>query len=404
MKKRFNLATVIGFVLLAAALSFMFTYFAVERQFENILQVEQNEQRQLKKLTRMLDIIDEEFVGDYDKDTLLDGAAAGIIAATGDRWSFYMTAEDYAEYQQSVLNSYVGIGTTVVFDTERNGILIAKIHDGSPAAASDLKERDLIVSVDGKRVEDVGYEEAVELVRGEEGTTVTLGVVSAGETAEHSVIVERASYIYNPVSSEIIDGNIGYVKIDNFDEHASDYFEEAIQRLVAADVKGIIFDVRNNGGGMKNEMVKMLDLLCPEGKLFIMRDKQGNESVDYSDAEHEVDLPMVVIVNENTYSAAEFFGAALREYGKAMIVGVETSGKGYAQQTRTLGDGSAMNISISEYFTPSGVSLIGTGVPLDIEVEQEDDTNLYLIDREDDTQFTAALDLMNDAIAVDAGV
>ena len=398
MKKRFNIATVVGLVLLAAALSFMFTYFAVERQFESILQTEQSEAKKLQKVSRVLSIIENEFVGDYDYDTLLDGAAAGIIAATGDRWSFYMTDEDYKSYMQSSQNAYVGIGTTVVYDAENGGILITRVHDNSPALAAGLQPRDLIVSVNGTKVSEVGYSAAVDMVRGEEGTSVTLGVISAGQTGERDIAVERKSYQYNPVSSEIIEGNIGYMRIDNFDEHAADYFGDALDKLLAANVEGLIFDVRNNGGGHKSEMVEMLDRLCPEGPLFIMRDKAGQESVDYSDAS-EVDLPMVVIVNQDSYSAAEFFAAALREYGKALIVGVETSGKGYAQQTRLLGDGSAMNISVNEYFTPNGNSLVGTGVSLDLEVEQQSDKNLYLLERNEDTQFTAALDLLKQQMA-----
>lgn len=401
LKKRFNLATLIGFVLLAAALAFMFTYFAVERQFEQILQLEQSEQKRLEKVSRVLDIIENEFVGEYDYDTLLDGAAMGIVAATGDRWSFYMTAEEYEEYVQSSLNAYVGIGVTVVYDAERDGILVVRVHEDSPAESSDIKVRDLIVAVGDNRVSDIGYTAAVEQVRGEEGSTVDLTVIREGTNFERKVTVGRGNYLYNPIISEIIDGNIGVMKIENFDANASVYFEEALDNLLAADVNGIIFDVRNNGGGRRDEMVDMLDRLCPEGVLFSMRDKHGNEETDYSDSD-EVNLPMVVIVNENSYSAAEFFAAALQEYGKAQIVGVETSGKGYAQQTRVIGDGSAMNISISEYFTPKGKTLVGTGVTLDERVEQKDTTNLYLIDRADDSQFQSALRLLY--IQMQAGV
>jgi len=392
MKKRFNIATIIGLMILAATVTFTITYLTVERQFQEQLIYDKDRDVALNKLVKVLNTIENDFIGEYDKEELIDGAIYGIVAATGDRWSFYMDKEDYAEYQSSLMNQYVGIGVTVIYDEEKQGLIITKVHSGSPAEASGLKRKDIIVAVNDEAVGDLGYEETVNRVRGAENTTVTLKI-QRGETS-FTVDIMRKSYLYDAVSSRIINGNIGYVKIDNFDSRVDVNFADAIAKLLDAQVKGLIFDVRGNPGGLKDAMVSMLDILCPEGVLFTMRDKHGNESVDYS-APGEVDLPMVVIVDQDSYSAAEFFAAALQEYGKAVIVGTGTSGKGYSQVTKDLGDGTAINLSTNEYFTPKGKSLIGTGITPDYYVELDFDGTFMLLDEEDDNQLQKAIEVLS---------
>jgi len=392
MKKRFNAATIIGLMLLAAAVTFTITYLTVESQFQEQLTVDKSRDDALNKIVKVLKTIESDFVGEYNQEELIDGAVYGIVAATGDRWSFYMNKEDYANYQSDIMNQYVGIGVTVTFSEEQQGLVITKVHSGSPADAAGLKRKDVIVGVNGEAVIDLGYEETVSRVRGTENTPVTLKV-QRGETS-FTIDIVRKSYLYNAVSSRIINGNIGYVKIDNFDSRVDVNFEDAIAKLQEAQVKGLIFDVRGNPGGMKDAMVSMLDLLCPEGVLFTMRDKHGNESVDYS-APGEVDLPMVVIVNQDSYSAAEFFAVALQEYGKAEIIGTGTSGKGYSQVTKDLGDGTAINLSTNEYFTPQGKSLIGTGLTPDYYVELDFDGNFMLLEDEEDNQLQKAIEVLS---------
>ncbi len=392
MKKRFSLATVIGLALLVAALTFTITYGAVQRIYNEQLAEEQQTGKRFAKLIKMLDIIQTDFVGNSNEPELMDGAADGVIAATGDRWSFYMDEKSYQEYRSSVANDYAGIGVTVIYDQAAGGLRVGKLHAGSPADTAGLRYRDLIVAVDGGNIVDLinelGYSDAVAKVRGVAGTDVVLTVERDGERMDFTVT--RGQYLNNPISSEILDGNIGYIKIENFDSRADVNFADALSKLLGAEVEGLIFDVRDNGGGYKDVMVEMLDMLCPEGILFQMRDKHGSEQIDYSDAE-EVDLPMVVLVNEDSYSAAEFFAAALQEYGKAYIVGTNTSGKGYSQVTIELGDGSAMNLSVYEYFTPSGKSLIGVGLDPDYKVPSNYSTNLLLLDHEDDEQLQTAI-------------
>jgi len=393
MKRRFNIATVIGLMALTAALTFAMMYFPLESRFNEQLAREKQNSDKYEKIDNLLKTIENDFVGEYDLETLMDGAAAGIISATGDRWSFYMSDAEYESYKQSVANEYVGIGVTVVYDEARAGLVVAKVHSGSPAEVAGLKYKDLIVGADGERVADIGYQGTVERVRGIAGTNVTLTVIPRDAEEETSVTVQRSAYKYNPISSEIIEGNIGLIRIENFDLNVDTNFVDALSKLLDAGVEGLVFDVRNNPGGLKTAMVNILDILCPEGNLITMRDKRGNELVDYSDAE-EINLPMAVIVNEDSYSAAEFFAAALSEYGKAKIVGTGTSGKGYSQVTIELGDGSAINLSTNEYFTPNGNSLIGKGLKPDYHIESAPNVNILLLEHSEDEMLQTALNVV----------
>ncbi len=391
MKKRFNIATIIGLMLLSAVVAFTITYLTVEKHFEEQLVNEQSRNEELNKIIKVFNTIESDYVGDYEQEDLIDGAVYGIIAGMGDRWSFYMDKEAFSEYQNNINNQYVGIGVTVAFLSDENVLVVTRVHSGSAAEASGIRYKDKIFSVDGELVADIGYDETVARVRGAEDTPVTLGIKRGNE--ELNVQVVRKSYLYNAVSSQILSNNLGYIKIDNFDSRVDVNFEDALKKLLDANITGLIFDVRGNPGGMKDTMVSMLDILCPEGVLFKMRDKHGAEVVDRSDA-NEVNLPMVVIVNENSYSAAEFFAVALQEYDKADIIGTGTSGKGYSQVTKALGDGTAINLSTNEYFTPTGKSLIGVGLTPDHFVESNPDVNFMLLEPEEDTQLQKAIEVL----------
>lgn len=391
MHRRYNIATIIGLMLLTAAVAFTITYLTVEDQFEAKLAIEQSRNDTLNKIIQVLDTVESDYVGQYEESDLIDGAIAGIIQGTGDRWSFYMNAEDYTKYLENVRNEYVGIGVTVAFSEQDGSLIITKVHSGSASEAADLRYKDRIISVNGELVSDLGYEETVARVRGAVDTPVKLGIRRGDQ--EWTVEIIRKNYLYNAVSSKILKGHIGYIRIDNFDSRVDINFEDAIKKLEEAGVDSLIFDVRGNPGGMKDTMVPMLDLLCPEGVLFRMRDKRGNEQVDYS-SPGEVNLPMAVIVNENSYSAAEFFAVALQEYDKADIVGTGTSGKGYSQVTKELGDGSAINLSTNEYFTPQGKSLIGVGLTPDYYVEQSLDTHFMLLEEDEDLQLQKAIEVI----------
>ncbi len=329
-----------------------------------------------------LSLINEKFVGEYDEGQVVDAALEGMVEGLGDRWSYYLTEEEYQAQNQRRTNQYVGVGVTVNYESEE-GLQIIEVTAGGPAEAAGLQAGELITAVDGFSLAGEARYEGAERIQGEEGTTVTLEVRSAdGQT--RTVELTRTRLETDPVTAQMLEGNVGYVGLANFYDHSADRLKEEVTRLQEEGATALVFDMRNNGGGYLSQLTDMLDFLLPEGPIFISRDRAGNEEITQSDASC-VDLPMAVLVNADTYSAAEFFAAELQEQGVAVIVGEPTSGKGYSQQTFQLPDGSAMAISTGAYFTGGGTSLIGTGLTLDKEV--------YLTG-EEDAQLEAALELL----------
>lgn len=346
-----------------------------------------------EKLDEIVALLNEVYVDGYDTDKLGDYLAQAAVAATGDRWSYYVSAEDYDAFVESNENAYVGIGVTVESsDDLTDGVQITKVTPNSPAEEAGIEADDRIYAVEGETVESLGLDETKNRIRGEEGTEVTLTILR-GEK-KFDVTVKRASVEVEVVKYSMLDGSIGYIKINNFEANSADRTIEAIDALRGQGAKALVFDLRFNPGGRKDELVRVLDELLPEGPLFRSVDYKGNESVDYSDADC-VELPMAVLVNGDSYSAAEFFAAALQEYDWATVVGTKTCGKANYQQTFRLSDGSAVAVSTGHYQTPHGVTLANVGVTPDEIVEVDNKTYLELYKEavavKDDAQLQAAI-------------
>lgn len=336
--------------------------------------------------------LDRFFIDDYDEEKLADAAASAMVEATGDRWSYYLTAEEKSSYDEQMQNAYVGIGVTITAQKELGGMRIEAVTADGPAEEAGLLTGDIITEVEGEKTLDLGMTGTRTKVRGEEGTFVTLTILRGEES--FPVSVERRS-IQTPVATyEMLDGQIGYIKIANFDTRCAEETNAAMDELIAQDAKALIFDVRNNGGGYKNELVKVLDKILPEGILFQSEDYQGSKQIDRSDADC-IDLTMAVLVNQDSYSAAEFFAAAIQEYDWGTVVGTKTVGKGNFQTAFTLSDGSMLNLSIGKYYTPQGRSLTDTGITPDVEIalSDEDGAKLYYgqLEKADDAQLQAAI-------------
>lgn len=352
------------------------------------------------KLEQIKELIDEYYIGEVDEGKLADAAASGMIEGIGDEWSYYISAEDYAAYQESVTNSYVGIGVTITAEGAEKGLLVVDVTPDSPAYFAGIEIDDLILAVEGVPVLD-GSEEAIDInetknrVRGKEGTQVTLTVSHEGK--ERDVTITRATIKTVNVTWEMLDNDLAYIHIRNFEQDAARDSISAIEAALEQGAKGLIFDVRYNPGGYKHELVKLLDYLLPEGPLFRSVDYSGRESVDSSDADC-LEIPMAVLVNYDSYSAAEFFAAALQEYEAAVIVGEQTYGKGRFQTAMNLDDGSAINISIGQYTTPHGVSLVGKGITPDhvVELTEEQKRELYYgkLAKESDDQLKKAVEVL----------
>ena len=353
-----------------------------------------------RKLSRIKTYLDAYYIGDIDEDKLADAAAEGMIGGIDDEWSYYISADEYAFYLENATNSYVGIGVTISAENVEKGLEIVDVTPDSPAYAAGLEIGDLILAVEGVPVLD-GSEEALDItetknrVRGAEGTSVTITISRDG--ALRDVTITRAKIKTVNVTWELLDSGLGYIRIRNFEQGAADDTKAAIDAVRKLGAKGLVFDVRFNPGGYKHELVALLDYLLPEGPLFRSVDYSGQENVDMSGPEY-LDMPMAVLVNYDSYSAAEFFAAALQEYKAAVIVGEQTYGKGRFQTVFDLDDGSAINISIGQYTTPNGVSLVGKGITPDYIVEFTDQqkADLYYsrLDMADDDQLQKAVEVL----------
>ena len=376
-----NLLTAISYIVVAAMAAAV-TYFSMEEKAGG------------SKLNELQMLIDRVFIGEVDQTTLEDGAAAGMVAATGDQWSYYIPAAEFGDYMDQMNNEYVGVGITVTQTEDGTGYHVNQVEPGSGAAEAGVLPGDVVYSVDGALLTEIGFENATTKIKGDENTKVKLGIRRGEETLE--LEVTRKKILVVVAEGEMLEGNIGLVTINNFDERCAEETIAAIDKLVAEGATALIFDVRFNPGGYKSELEKVLDHLLPEGRIFHTIDYTGKEEFTDSDAQC-LEMPMAVLMNGSSYSAAEFFAAALDEYDYAVLVGEPTTGKGYFQSTFRLSDGSAVGLSIGKYFTPVlGRSLAEEGgLQPEILVELDDETraNIYgdLVEPANDPQIQAAV-------------
>lgn len=343
------------------------------------------------KLAELSAVIDRYFVDEADHAAMEDAAAAAMVDALGDRWSYYMTAQEYKDYLETMANAYVGIGVTIT-QREDGYITVMKVEPNGPAAAAGIAAGDVLTAVEGQDIASLDIDQIKNMVKGQEGTTVKLRLLR--DEQPYEVQVERKSIQAVVASGQMLADNIGLITIVNFDSRCAEETLKAVNTLMGQGAKGLIFDVRFNPGGYKKELVKILDALLPEGPLFKSVDYDGKESVDMSDAAC-IEIPMAVLINGDSYSAAEFFGAALSEYGVAKLIGQPTTGKGHFQSSFALSDGSALVLSIGKYCTPNGVSLTDVGLTPDILVEVDEQTyqSIYYgaLEPEEDPQVQSAV-------------
>ena len=354
--------------------------------------------REDSKLAELQSIIEQQFIGEVDVTAIEDAAADAMVYALGDRWSYYIPAASYQDHVDSMNNSYVGVGITIMVAEDDTGFLITKVEENGPAAEAGLQAGDVIVGISGQSAAGMTTSDASALVKGEEGTTVDMTIRRDGE--EITYTVERRTVLIVVARGQMLEDNVGLVTITNFDARCAEETIAAIESLLDQGAEKLIFDVRNNPGGYKSELVKVLNYLLPEGDLFRSEYYNGTDYTDKSDAKC-LEIPMAVLMNSESYSAAEFFAAALEEYEAAVTVGEQTIGKGYFQTTIELSDGSAVGLSVGKYYTPKGVCLAEVGgltpnVPVEVDEETFADIYAGLLEPDEDPQIQAALAALAD--------
>ena len=338
-------------------------------------------------------LINARFVGDHDIGKAADAAMDGLITGLGDRWSYYVDAKGYENLKNSKDNAYVGIGVTVSYPEGEEGLYVEAVAENGPAAAAGLRPGDTILAVGEVRLAGEDRSRGTELIQGEAGTQVEL-LLRGGGGEERTVSVTRGRVEEHPVSYALLADGTGLITIQNFNSRCADEAIAAVDALREQGAERLVFDVRNNGGGFLDELTRLLDYLLPEGPIFRSQTKAGRETVVSSDAGC-VEMPMAVLVNENTYSAAELFAAELQEWDWGEVVGVQTFGKGFSQQTFPLLNGGAVNLSTAKYFTGQGNCLIGVGLTPDrvVELDEEQAAKLRarILDPAEDPQLQAAI-------------
>ena len=345
-----------------------------------------------EKLSVLKGLIDENYIGDVDEEALEEGIYKGYIQGLEDPYSVYYNEEETKDLYEMTEGEYSGIGAVLSQDLESGVITLVQIYEGSPAAKAGLKDNDILTKVGDIEVTGMDLSEVVTYIKGEKGTDVDLTVLRGEDAEEITVTATRDTVEAQTVKYEMLEGQTGYLSVSEFDSVTYAQYEEALNELTDQGMTGLIVDLRNNPGGNLNTVCEMLDLVLPKGTIVYTEDKDGKRETATSDDEHQINVPMVVLVNGNSASASEIYAGAIQDYGIGKIVGTQTYGKGVVQQIFDLGDGTSVKLTIAEYFTPNGRSIDGEGITPDVEVEYEADEN----NPEADNQLEKALEVMKE--------
>ncbi len=328
------------------------------------------------------------YLYDFEEEKMTEAAIKAYISAVGDEYTVYYTPEEMKEFQTYTNGNYVGIGIYMSADTESNKIVVASPIKNSPADLAGIKTGDIILKVDGKTYEASQINEMANNIKGKEGTTVELEILRNDEILKYSV--ERRSINLYPIEGKVINENIGYILLNSFDEECSERFKEVYEELKQKGIKSLIIDLRDNGGGMVDEAMKIADfILDKDSEMLITRDKDGNEEITKSKNNPIISIPIAILTNENTASASEMLVGALKDYKKAIIVGKTTYGKGVIQELYSLKDGSGLKVTTKEYYTPNRDKIQKVGIIPNYDVDYKNENNT-------DKQLQKAIEVLNE--------
>lgn len=404
MKHNHVIASVLAFALLtavcvsasAAAALPMFK----QQGDVTISREEYNRLKQYEKLDLLMQLVELYYYEDVDTDEMLESAAMGLIAGIGDVYSVYYTKEDMEAFNEETEGEYAGIGCQLLADPTDQMITVTRVFKGSPAEEAGMRSGDKIVYVNDVYYSAYEMDAAVDVMRGTPGEDVKVTVLRGLDTVDFDIT--RKVVNINYVEHEILDGNIGYVMVYDFLGDAVDGFRTALEAFQAANVTGMIIDLRNNGGGLLDASVEMADMILPEGTVVSIRDKNGAEEAFTIDSEY-YDVPMVVLVNGYSASASEILSGAIRDTGEGTLVGTRTFGKGVVQSVIDFPDGSGLKVTTARYFTPSGECIHGVGIEPDVEIELDEDVvtryGLNNLPHEQDAQLQKAIELIKNGEA-----
>jgi len=337
-------------------------------------------------LTSFKELLNKRYLYDMNESEMIEAAIKGYISAVGDEYTEYFTPEEMQKFTTYTTGNYVGIGIYMEADTENNVIKVSSTIKNSSAERAGLQAKDIIAKVNGVSYDASELTKMSTNIKGEEGTTVDLEIIRNGQTINYTL--ERASVELYPVEGVVLEENIGYIELATFDEGCAEQFKTAYEELKNKNVKSLIIDLRNNGGGIVDEALQITDyILDKDSTMLITADKDKTEEIETSKNDPIIDIPIIILVNDETASASEILAGAIQDYKKATIVGEKTFGKGVIQELYTLNDGSGLKITIKEYFTPNRNKINKVGITPDYEIVEEKET-------EEDEQIRKAIELL----------
>ena len=342
-----------------------------------------------EKLDTLQQVVDQYYLSDEEvsTDEMVEGIYKGYIDSLGEAYTVYYTKEEYDQLKESTSGKYSGIGIVVSQNVDTGVITVVRPFAGSPGAEAGILKDDIVYKVAGKEVTGVDVSEVVTWIKGEEGTTVTIEVYRPSEDQYITFEVERRTIEVPMVEYRMLDDNIGYVSIYEFEETTSEQFNEAVDDLTEQGMQGLIIDLRDNPGGLVNSATAVLDRILPKNKLLVYTiDKDGKEEEEYTKDDVTIDVPITVLINENSASASEIVSGCLQDYEQAVLVGTTSFGKGIVQYVLPLNDGSAIKLTSAKYYTPNGRNIHGIGIEPDVEAELDKDA-------ETDTQLDKAREI-----------
>ena len=346
----------------------------------------------MDKMNLLKSYVDTEYMGDFQQEQMIEGIYKGMIESLGDPYSCYYTQKEYEQLMEDSNGVYCGIGATVTQDPDTGTIYVIGTFEGGSAYEAGITTGDIISKVDGQDVAGEDLTSVVGKMKGIAGTTVEVEFFIKKEKKYKTLVMERKQIEVPTVAYEMQEDGIGYIVVSSFDKPTDEQFMDAVEKLKEDGMKGLVIDLRNNGGGMLESVVNMLDYMVPEGKMLVYtKDKNGQGEQYKSHSKSEFTLPLVVLVNENTASASEVFAGAIQDYHMGMVVGTTSFGKGIVQSLRPLYDGTALKYTTSKYYTPDGRNIHGTGIVPDVEIQLDSNGKK-------DNQYTEAVRLLRQEI------
>lgn len=399
-KKRFKIYKVVMLVILVAFITFLLTTIGMYQYFtksgfgKSLITSSNTNNEIADTLNKYRKIIDKYYLGNIDEEKLKEGAIKGYIEGLDDKYTEYISKDDMQEYIADTTGNFVGIGIYMVQDTNTNRILVLSPIKGGPAEKAGIQPGDYILEVDGVEYKGDQMSVAAAKIKGEANTKVKIKVLRNNETKEYELTRENIKL--NPVEGKVLENNIGYIEFSSFDEGTADEFKTKYEELQKQGIKSLVIDLRNNGGGIVSEALKIGDYILNKDDVILYEvDKNNKETVEKSENNPIINMPIVVLTNGNTASSSEILAGALKDHGKAKIIGEKTYGKGVIQQLLTMPDGSGLKITSEEYLTPNKTKLNKVGIEPDEKVSLPDTVkNVLNVDQKDDTQLQKAIELL----------